>query len=330
MTINNVNESSWVEIDKLLYGLAAGNNNALAKIVDRLTASPELERQYQSLIINNGLDSLRLLDEDRIAFEERSFHAHAMLRLGLSYFYGIGVKKNSKDAAHCFTESASLENIFAKYFLGECYDLGIGVYKNWREAISCYVQAAQANVPQALHKVGTLSEFGIDVTQAGSLIYDAGRHWVLVIDSKYRSRMGRNALKHGCYKLVVNTKRSKKFFTKNFRYSDYKYDHSMGLRRAFEYYKEAAELNYTPANCACAHFYRYGLLGCSLKSLALNEYKKAAKQNSPEALYQLATFYEVGEVVVKDIERAVLKYTLAAQCGYEKAINRLEQLGVSL
>lgn len=56
-------------------------------------------------------------------------------------------------------------------------------------------------------------------------------------------------------------------------------------------------------------------------------YKRAAKQGLDEAQYNLGYIFESGEVVPKNLKKAIEFYRKAAEQGHIKAQNRLFDLG---
>lgn len=88
------------------------------------------------------------------------------------------------------------------------------------------------------------------------------------------------------------------------------------LSRALAFYKEAATLDYAPAQFALAQMYQVGEVigGPNLKQ-AMAWYQQAAKQEHPAAAYMLARAYDRGEGAPADPEKAIAFYKMSALKG---------------
>ena len=80
----------------------------------------------------------------------------AMLKLGLCYHNGDGVKQNYAEASKWFRRAADLGNAEAQYQLGEKYMNSYGCEKNTQEASKWYRKAAKLNHPESMFKLGQL------------------------------------------------------------------------------------------------------------------------------------------------------------------------------
>jgi len=66
----------------------------------------------------------------------------AMLRLGKSYYEGVGITKNLDNAVRCFRVSAEHGNGEARYMLAACYEKGFGVDKDITKAQFWFEESA--------------------------------------------------------------------------------------------------------------------------------------------------------------------------------------------
>jgi len=83
-------------------------------------------------------------------------HAGAQYNMGLMRLYGKGVKKDLCKAAQWFYLSAEQENTRAQYNLGLMYARGDGVAKDRRKAVRWLARSAKQGNGQALAKLKVL------------------------------------------------------------------------------------------------------------------------------------------------------------------------------
>ena len=69
-----------------------------------------------------------------------------------------------------------------------------------------------------------------------------------------------------------------------------------------------------------------GIAGQPDLVLALEWYRKALKNGHDRAMYNIAAIYEKGEVVPRDMDKAIRLYREAEKKGNPEAISRLEEL----
>ncbi len=115
---------------------------------------------YLKVIEDNDLSSMYMLGiffsidySVFITYDEYSFyfyslaakngHMKATLELAKCYHFGIGVKRNYKEAYELFTQLNNKGNIDAAYYLGKYYYYGCYVRKNLNKAVSFFRKAAQ-------------------------------------------------------------------------------------------------------------------------------------------------------------------------------------------
>ena len=91
------------------------------------------------------------------------------------------------------------------------------------------------------------------------------------------------------------------------------------LVNAMAWYRQAAELDYAPAQARLA----YLLDKSEQNEEAVTWYQKAAAQGYTEAIYELAHLYAIGEGVPQDNAKALEGFTQAAQSGHVPAIHVL-------
>jgi TPR repeat protein len=72
-------------------------------------------------------------------------NAEAECRLGTGYGYGVGLEKNSFEAAKWYRKSADQNFVEAYWRLGCCYDWAGGVPIDHAEAVKWFIKAAESN-----------------------------------------------------------------------------------------------------------------------------------------------------------------------------------------
>ena len=87
------------------------------------------------------------------------------------------------------------------------------------------------------------------------------------------------------------------------------------IKKAFEFFKSAAELGNPMAQYNLAAYYENGEGVIKDMEKAFHWYTKAADQGDVEALHNVALCYENGEGVDQDIQQAIVFYTKAAEQG---------------
>ena len=104
---------------------------------------------------------------------------------------------------------------------------------------------------------------------------------------------------------------------------------SVDKTKAYNCWKESAEMGYAPAQYHLGECYAFGEGVEKDAEEAVKWYTKAAQQRDDKAQFRLAVCYYNGEGVGKDLKEAVKWYREAAQLGNEDAINALKELNVN-
>lgn len=94
------------------------------------------------------------------------------------------------------------------------------------------------------------------------------------------------------------------------------------LQRAHQLLKDAEQLGYSKAQMALASWYFHGQAGVIEKNIprAVELYTAAARQFEPDACYELALYFEKGEILPEDFIKARSYYMKAALLGHKQAI----------
>lgn len=136
---------------------------------------------------DDALFNLGICYEKGIVFEqsfEKAFacyrdarlHRLATNNLAVCYLLGRGAKRSVEDAIDHFKDAIDgLEERFlefhteygpAFYNLAQCYENGYGVVRSWPKALWLYKKAALTTLPEAVYRLATYYELGINVTQS--------------------------------------------------------------------------------------------------------------------------------------------------------------------
>lgn len=91
--------------------------------------------------------------------------AQAQFNIGVSYQYGLGVKKNFNQAINWYKKALEKGNPKAQNNLGNMYFQGEGVTQDYTEAIGLYKLSAAQGDNQALYNMGLMYKQGKGVTQ---------------------------------------------------------------------------------------------------------------------------------------------------------------------
>jgi len=92
-------------------------------------------------------------------------HVHAQYSLGGCYFYGNGVEQNLNQAVMWFAMAAEQGHAHAQYILGGCYFKGDGVGQDAKQAVEWFSKAAKQGQAHAQFALGVCYFDGWGVTQ---------------------------------------------------------------------------------------------------------------------------------------------------------------------
>jgi uncharacterized membrane protein YhaH (DUF805 family) len=102
-------------------------------------------------------------------------NADAQIALGLAYHEGLGVEKDSCEAARWWKKAAEQGDAKAQMVLGDCYWKGDGVEQDYSEAVRWYREAAEQGLAEAQLSVGNAYVKGLGVEEDD---YEAVQWWV--------------------------------------------------------------------------------------------------------------------------------------------------------
>ncbi len=120
-----------------------------------------------------------------------------------------------------------------------------------------------------------------------------------------------------------NEKRAKGLLEQGEKYDDIYNKLNVNYKKAYEYYKAAADLGNMEAVARVGRFYLKGFGVEKNVQLAMKMLKRAVEAGSVMGQYLLGICYEKGNGVEKNISEAVKYYRKAAEQGFAKAQNNL-------
>jgi len=217
----------------------------------------------------------------------------AQFRLGGKYYFGIGVKRDYKEAGKWFRKAAEQGYTDAQSILGWMYYVGWGVEKDCREAAKWYRKAAEKGDVEAQEHLGFLYVLGEGVERDCN---EAAKWYRKSAEQGYAwAQCGLGRMYYGEDEGVEQD------------YQDYK--------EAAKWFRKAAE-----QDNALAQFY-LGVMYAEGKGVdqdykeATKWSRKAAEQGLGIAQYNLGVMYGKGEGIEKDYKEAAKWYRKAAEQG---------------
>ncbi len=199
-------------------------------------------------------------------------HVQAQLRLGLLYYWGLGVVEDNQKAFEWFSRSAEAGFNWAKYWLGNMYQEGYGIAKDRDMAIEWYREALDSSATEELkgNVYNRLGDIYYQERYAGGISYDVNQA------VKYYNQAADLDNKHACFSLgkmyktgegvLKNPARAKELFLKSAELGNEKAQYELGmmfkgkndLTATFKWMKQSAENNYAPAQYELGLMYYYG------------------------------------------------------------------------
>ena len=93
-------------------------------------------------------------------FAAKQGNSESQLKLGICYYYGLGIGTNYNKAAQWYKKSAEQDNSEGQWRLGLCYEKGHGVKKDYIEAIKWYKKSAKQGNSEGQWRLGMCYENG--------------------------------------------------------------------------------------------------------------------------------------------------------------------------
>lgn len=216
-------------------------------------------------------------------------YASAQHNLGLMYYNGEGVARDTKQAAYWWQKAAEQSIADAQYNLGLMYANGEGVARDPKQAVYWWRKAAEQGYGSSQYNLG--------------LMYDKGDG--VVRDPKQAVYWWHKAAEQGDAKAQLNLGN---------RYSNGE-GVARDLKQALYWYQKAAKQGLSNAQNNLGNMYAKGEGVSRDPKQAVYWYQKAAEQGEAGAQYNLGMKHAKGEGVARDPKQAVYWIQKAAELG---------------
>ncbi len=230
--------------------------------------------------------------------------ARAQTELGLAYFQGINVPKDTSEGVKWFRKAAEQGSPVAQNNLGVAYSQGQGLPQDPVAAVDWYRKAADQGYALSQYNLGRAYAFGRGVTQDYA---EALRLYRLA--AAQRAANAQNDI-------------------------GVLYNEGNGVAQdyaeAARWYRQAAEQGYAPAQTNLGKLYTQGNGVMQDPRAAAEWFRKAADQRFAVAQHNLGFMYASGQGVPRDYAKAAELYRLAADqdfAGAQLNIGRAYALG---
>ena len=279
-------------------------------------------------------------------------NAEAQRLLGDCYFWGEGIREDTREAVKWYrlaagqgNEEAQKELVYCCKYLGYCYFWGEGIREDKQEAVKWYRLAAGQGNAEAQRNLGDCYSWGEGIREdkqeavkwyrlaAGQGNEEAQKE--LVYCCKYLGY---------CYFWGEGIREDKQEAVKWYRLAAGQgnaeaqrnlgdcYSWGEGIREdkqeAVKWYRLAAGQGDASAQWMLGDCYFFGNGVGKNKREAVNWYFLSAKKGNAEAQRRLGACFYFGHGVAKNRQEAIRWYRLAAEQGNTVAISMLKKLGV--
>ena len=229
-------------------------------------------------------------------------NAEAQRLLGDCYFWGEGIREDTREAVKWYRLAAEQGNAEAQRNLGDCYSWGEGIREDKQEAVRWYRLAAGQGDASAQWMLGGCYFFGNGIREDKQEAVKWFRLAAGQGNAKAQWSLG------GCY-----------FFGNGIREDK---------QEAVKWYRLAAGQGDASAQWMLGDCYFFGNGVGKNKREAVNWYFLSAKKGNAEAQRRLGACFYFGHGVAKNRQEAIRWYRLAAEQGNTVAISMLKKLGV--
>ena len=205
-------------------------------------------------------------------------NTNALMKLGIIYRDGLGVKKEPTKTFKYFELAAKLGNANALFYLGVFYQDGLGIKQNINRSRRYYKLAAQHNISEAMINLGLyyVNENNIEL---------AKYYWGISNNSKAQYNLG-----------IL-------------------YQNEKNYKEAKKYYELAAEQNHSEAILAIGKLYLNGFGVEENINIALDYIIKAARLGNNNALQIINEAVEAVEGANEEFEIENIKNKM--RCSYK-------------
>lgn len=247
-------------------------------------------------------------------------------RLGVIFDSGETVPQNYSTAFSWYKKSAEKGYMWGQYNLGDMYYDGRGCEKDYSQAVLWFQKAADQDLPNAHNKLGICYDngYGVQENDAKAVEYfkkaaELGYSWGQYnLGNMYYNGEGcKRDYKQAVYwfQKAADQKISRAYNMLGICYGTGGCGISKDDTKAFDYYKQSAEMGYGWGQYNLGNRYYEGK-GCDQDyAQAIAWFLKAAEQNIPDAQNKLGICYDNGYGVPEDDTKAVEYYKKAAEQG---------------
>ncbi len=227
-------------------------------------------------------NALRSLSVDELKNAVAQGDTLAMGALGVKYYLGEDVNKNSAKAFELFEKAAKADDITSQKYLGLCYLLGEGVERNERKAYNWFCKASDGGEGEAKVRLAGLLINGEKIA-----------HDYALAESLYKEVIGsKKKIAHSCDALMEMS--SPQLYVDKYTYNDAVWGLAVLYTDIYRYYakafpllKEAAENGCTEAQYYLGVAYMYARGTESNAESAKYWLQKAVEQGNSSAEYHL-------------------------------------------
>lgn len=251
--------------------------------------------------------------------EQGKEKAYLEYRIGKMYQYGLGIEADEATAAKWFQMAVNKGHKYAEYSLGMFYLQGNGVEQDAETAFRLFQKSHQKGNPYASYELGKLYESGRGTEKSADLADKSFRVAFLgFLKMEKESRDDNLMYRIGCM-----------------------YLHGTGTEqdeeKAEHYLKKAAGYNNAHARYQLAKMYIWQELKKKEEhseiepdhekiKYAMNCLEELGGQGNPFAAYTLGKLFAEGNLIARDMEKAIYYLEQAASKHHEYALYRLGRL----
>jgi len=266
-------------------------------------------------------------------------NAEAQRLLGDCYFWGEGIREDTREAVKWYRLAAGQGNAEAQRNLGDCYSWGEGIREDKQEAVRWYRLAAEQGDAEAQRSLGDCYFFGNGIREDTR---EAVRWYRLAAGQG--NEEAQKELVYCCKYLGEGIREDKQEAVKWYRLAaeqgDAEAQRLLGdcyfletgsgedKQEAVKWYRLAAGQGDASAQWMLGDCYFFGNGVGKNKREAVNWYFLSAKKGNAEAQRRLGACFYFGHGVAKNRQEAIRWYRLAAEQGNTVAISMLKKLGV--
>lgn len=259
--------------------------------------------------------------------------AAAQFELGMNYYRGDGVPKDSTAAVKWVRKAAEQGFATAQDYVGDWYCNGRGVPKDFAEAVKWYRKAAEQGQARAQFHLGEMYRYGTgvpeDMAEALKWYHKAAENGELttlrMLGAIYS--LGDEVPKDSVIAVKWVRKAAEQGDASSQHTLGRKYEEGEGVPKdsveAVIWYRKAAEQGLRDAQWSLGGMYANGHGVPKDSGEALMWYCKAAERGWAEYQHMLGRMYAVGNGIPKSSAEAIKWYRKAADQGHAAAQNSL-------